>query len=141
MFKVNNRNTRTKCEICSKLTTKTLERRQRCLYCSGIVIVNFERILFFEQVNARWVHTALMSYFLKFVFNVSMCIVFVDIVDCNTSSAIEMCSSHKSTDQRKSSLAKFERIKESLSIVFVGSSRPSAKYLNKVLIKPNINQN
>ena len=28
MFKVNNRNTRTKCEICSKLTIKTPERRQ-----------------------------------------------------------------------------------------------------------------
>ena len=27
MFKVNNRNTRTICEICSKLTIKTLERR------------------------------------------------------------------------------------------------------------------
>ena len=28
MFKVNNRNTRTRCEICSKLTMKTTERRQ-----------------------------------------------------------------------------------------------------------------
>ena len=28
MFKVNNRNTRTRCEICSKLTIKTPERRQ-----------------------------------------------------------------------------------------------------------------
>ena len=28
MFKVNNRNTRTSCEICSKLTIKTPERRQ-----------------------------------------------------------------------------------------------------------------
>ena len=27
MFKVNNRNTRTRCEICSKLTIKTPERR------------------------------------------------------------------------------------------------------------------
>ena len=27
MFKVNNRNTRTMCEICSKLTIKTPERR------------------------------------------------------------------------------------------------------------------
>ena len=29
MFKVNNRNTRTRCQICSKLTIKTPERRQR----------------------------------------------------------------------------------------------------------------
>ena len=31
MFKVNNRNTRTRCEICSKLTIKTPERRQGSL--------------------------------------------------------------------------------------------------------------
>ena len=31
--KVNNRNTRTRCEICSELTIKTPERRQWCLYC------------------------------------------------------------------------------------------------------------
>ena len=35
MFKVKNRNTRTRCELCSKLTIKALERRQAfwCLYC------------------------------------------------------------------------------------------------------------
>ena len=37
MFKTNNRNTRTRCEICSKLTIKIPERRQN-----------------FEQVNAGW---------------------------------------------------------------------------------------
>ena len=42
MFKVNNRNTRTKCEICSKLTIKTSERRQ--WRRSGVFIVNFEHI-------------------------------------------------------------------------------------------------
>ena len=42
MFKVNNRNTRTKCEICSKLTIKTRERR--CWRRSGVSIVNFEHI-------------------------------------------------------------------------------------------------
>ena len=57
MFKVNNRNTRTNCDICSKLTIKTPER---CHWRrSGVFIVNFEHIsflvlvfLFFEQVNA-----------------------------------------------------------------------------------------
>ena len=57
MFKVNNRNTRTKCNICSKLTIKTSDR---CHWRrSGVFIVNFEHIsflvlvvLFFEQVNA-----------------------------------------------------------------------------------------
>ena len=47
MFKVNNRNTRTRCEICSKLTK---------------IIVNFEHFTLrssvfinFEQVNVDWV--------------------------------------------------------------------------------------
>ena len=43
MFKVNKK-TRTRGEICSKLTIKTLERRQ--WRRSGVFIVNF------EQVNA-----------------------------------------------------------------------------------------
>ena len=42
MFKVNHRNTRTKCEICSELTVKVPERRH--CRCSGIFIVNFEHI-------------------------------------------------------------------------------------------------
>ena len=39
---VNNRNTRTRCEICSKLTIKTLERHH--WHRSGFFIVNFEHI-------------------------------------------------------------------------------------------------
>ena len=49
MFKVNKRNTRTRCEICSKVTIKTPERRQ--WRCSGTFIVNF------EKVNTDWVAT------------------------------------------------------------------------------------
>ena len=42
MLKVNKRNTRTWCEICSKLTIKTPER---CHWsCSDVFIVNFEHI-------------------------------------------------------------------------------------------------
>ena len=40
VFKVKNRNIRTTCEICSKLTIKTPERR-----LPGVFIVNFEYIL------------------------------------------------------------------------------------------------
>ena len=42
LLKINNKNTRTRCEIRSKLTIKTLERRhwRRC----GVFIVNFEHI-------------------------------------------------------------------------------------------------
>ena len=42
MFKVNNRNTRARSEICSRLTIKTPERRQ--LSPSDVFIVNFEYI-------------------------------------------------------------------------------------------------
>ena len=62
MFKVNNRNTKTRCEICSNLTIKTPGGRQ--WRCSGVFIVNFEptcssvSIANFEQVNASWELTA-----------------------------------------------------------------------------------
>ena len=42
LLKVDNRNTRTRCEICSKLTIKIPERRQ--WRRSGVFIVNFEHI-------------------------------------------------------------------------------------------------
>ena len=42
LLKVNNRNTRTSCEICLKLTIKIPERRH--WRCSGIFIVSFEYI-------------------------------------------------------------------------------------------------
>ena len=44
MFKVNNINTRRRCEICSKLTLKTPERRYKHWRRSGVSIVNFEHI-------------------------------------------------------------------------------------------------
>ena len=42
LFKFNNRDTRKRCEICSKLTMKTSERRQWRRF--GVFIVNFEHI-------------------------------------------------------------------------------------------------
>ena len=42
MFKVNTRNTRIRCEICSKLTIKILEQRQ--LRRFAVFIVKFEHI-------------------------------------------------------------------------------------------------
>ena len=48
MFKVNNRNTRTRYEICLKLTIKAPER---CHWCrSGVFIVNFEHISYLNLV-------------------------------------------------------------------------------------------
>ena len=42
LFKVNNKNSRTRCEICSRLTIKTPERSQRRR--SGVFIPDFEHI-------------------------------------------------------------------------------------------------
>ena len=63
MFKVNNRNTRTRCEICSKLTITTLE--QLHWRRSGVFIVNFKHISHLgvsivncELVNAGWVRVS-----------------------------------------------------------------------------------
>ena len=42
LFKVNNRNTRKRCEICTKLTIKKTEQRQR--RDSGVFNVDFEHI-------------------------------------------------------------------------------------------------
>ena len=47
MFKVSHRNTRTRCEICAKLTIKTLVSIYFTAY-SSVSIVNF------DQVNADW---------------------------------------------------------------------------------------
>ena len=56
MFKVNNRNTRTRCKICSKLTIKTPERRHTP--CSSVSNVNS------EQVNASWVDGVSKNFFI-----------------------------------------------------------------------------
>ena len=42
LLKVNNKNTRTRCEICTKLTIKAPERRQ--WRRSGVFIINFVHI-------------------------------------------------------------------------------------------------
>ena len=62
-LKVNDRNTRRRCEICSKSTIETPERRH--WHCSGVFSVNFEHIshlvLVFllltlnMQMSSRWV--------------------------------------------------------------------------------------
>ena len=48
LLKVNNRNTRTRCEICSKFTIKTPKRRH--WRRSGVFIVNFEHISYLVLV-------------------------------------------------------------------------------------------
>ena len=48
ILKVNNRNTRTRCEICSKLIVKTPERRH--WFCFSVFIVNSEHISYLALV-------------------------------------------------------------------------------------------
>ena len=51
MFKVNNRNTRRKCEICSKLTIKILERRQWIVFS---YIINNVNIIWISLIGQRF---------------------------------------------------------------------------------------
>ena len=54
LFKVNNRNTRWRCEICS---TFIITRSERCHWCrSGVFIVNFKsRQLFLQKISIIYV--------------------------------------------------------------------------------------
>ena len=63
LFKVNNRNTRKRCEICSKLTIKTPERRY--WRRSAVFIVNFEHIshLFLVFLTLTWNKKILAGFF------------------------------------------------------------------------------
>ena len=57
MFKVNNRNTRKSCEICSKLTIKTPERRRSGVFMLTLNIIHTffsVSIVDFKQVNVNW---------------------------------------------------------------------------------------
>ena len=64
LLKIDSRNTRKRCEICSKLTIKIPEQRQ--WRCSSVFLVNLEHIshsfstafvVNSEQVNVSWVKT------------------------------------------------------------------------------------
>ena len=58
LLKVNNRNTGTRCEICSKLTIKTPERRHwRFKPCCSASVVNFEHVI------AGWADTNSLAHF------------------------------------------------------------------------------
>ena len=62
LFKVRSWGTRIRCESCSRLRMKTLERCQQHIY--GVYIVNCEQyglIIDFEQANVCWVHIEKIS--------------------------------------------------------------------------------
>ena len=75
MFKVNNRNTRTRCEICSKLTI-------------NLFLVSFEHIshLNFEQVNAGWEVYSVINYL-----NKNLVIILFDILKGNKGMTLKLC--------------------------------------------------
>ena len=60
LLKVNNRNTRTRCEICSKLTIKTPE--QRHWRRSDVFIVNYEHISHLVLVFLLLIRTSMCAY-------------------------------------------------------------------------------
>ena len=70
MFKSNNRNTKTRCEICSKLTIKTPERCQICTKVTGgVFIVNFENTSHLVLMFLLWILSRQMpAGFLFFIF-------------------------------------------------------------------------
>ena len=67
LFKVSNWSTRIRCENCSRLRTKTLERYQWRHSSVFIVnckhILNFVLIVEFEQANVYWVHIEKINNF------------------------------------------------------------------------------
>ena len=66
-----NKNTTTRCEICSKLTIKTSERPQWCR--SGVFIVNFEHVIA-GWVFSRWPYFWIICFLLQpFLLNINVC--------------------------------------------------------------------
>ena len=67
LFKVSNWNTRIRCEKCSKLRMKTLERcqwhRSRVFIVNCEHISNFLLIIDFEQAKVCWVHIEKINTF------------------------------------------------------------------------------
>ena len=61
LLKVNNRNTRTRCEMCSKLTIKTFDIWTYFTPCSRVSIVNF------KHVNAGYVRLILPKQFTEYL--------------------------------------------------------------------------
>ena len=71
LFKVNNREARKKCEICSEVTIKTPEWRHWCH--SGVFIVNFEHIsyLFLVFLLLTWNKQILAGFLPSIIFSIS----------------------------------------------------------------------
>ena len=93
MFKVKNRNTRTKCKICSKLTIKTPERRRTlsniydetfCENSSGLLVVIYFQKLFHRRCLAGyWYGGGLMTLWSY--------LIYIYLLKCNNRNTRTMC--------------------------------------------------
>ena len=70
LFKVNNRNTRKRCEICSKLTIKTPERRQSRPWDKRVLSTNFYFLRFLLELVCRCINYTLTTYTLLMLFSI-----------------------------------------------------------------------
>ena len=55
MFKVNNRDSRKRCEICSNISVKTPERRRSGVFTVNLELISTASIAGFEQVSVSYV--------------------------------------------------------------------------------------
>ena len=85
LFKVNNRKTRKRCEICSKLTMKIPERRPDVVLVFLLLILNIFHTFFlffywcFERVNVFW--GTIVNFLIGGLFHIRV-IMFTVIVKC-----------------------------------------------------------
>ena len=70
LFKLNNRNTRTTSEICSKLTVKIPGRRQSCRF--GVFNVNFEQLSYIILEPHCWLWMSKSHAFLYYLYIIGM---------------------------------------------------------------------
>ena len=110
LFKVNSENTRKRCEIFSKLTIKTLERRH--WRRSGVFIVNFEHIsLLFLLLLLLTLSKLMLAGLWQFSFLCSwICVSLV---------MITICFIFKIEPQRSNVLVKMESVLIYLSLGFL----------------------
>ena len=62
LFKINDRDTRKTCEICSKLTIKTTERLHYCELRTYFTLSFSAPIVDFELINVYWEHINTCKY-------------------------------------------------------------------------------
>ena len=101
LLKVNNRNTRTRSEMCSKLTIMTPKWRQWELWanfspCSSVSIVNFKQLIAGE--SARYVKIVYFNKFLSNAFLKSFTTISLFVTDLLNQDWQQLCRTSKTTE-------------------------------------------